>query len=209
MPHLAALACLLTFLILCARGWWRFAPAFMCFAWCNCLQRCMALADAPHDLAWRQWVWAPAEIPLLLSAVAATAEILFWRTRYMRERLFWRVACITAPLLIVGAAWHIEPGSLYGWVVRAREFVWGGIFLACWILVFPGRFATCEPSALRLHSYIFTALAFAHAVIAPISRHGVALAIPQAAYQAILVLCCARWALFCVTRRPEAVAAAA
>ena len=208
MSHLAAIACLLTLLILGARGWWPQAPCFMAFLWLNCLQRGISLIDAPHarnDLWWN-YVWTPAEVALTFAAVASAVEILILRTRYLDEveRFSWRMCCLLVPIGIVGCAWKVAARSVYAWVLYAREYVWCGIFICCWLLIcFLWKRPVREPQGLKQHSYIFTLLAASHASIAPLNRLGYGYIIPQAVYQSVLIICCARWIIFAVLHRPH------
>lgn len=192
-----------TTIILQARGWWRSAPAFMVFMAVSTVQGAISIVGRPHTMEWWRYSWAPIEALLMVAAVAACIEVLVWRTRFMdqAERFSWRFCVMMVSIGIVGFNWDVQAKSAYGWIVYSREYIWVGLAVMMGMsLVIFARKPVLEPNGLRAHAYILGALVFIHAVVAPLARLGYDTHAARSIYQAITILCCVAWIMFCSPR---------
>lgn len=175
----------------------------MVFMAVSTVQGAISIVGRPHTMEWWRYSWAPIEALLMVAAVAACIEVLVWRTRFMdqAERFSWRFCVMMVSIGIVGFNWDVQAKSAYGWIVYSREYIWVGLAVMMGMsLVIFARKPVLEPNGLRAHAYILGALVFIHAVVAPLARLGYDTHAARSIYQAITILCCVAWIMFCSPR---------
>lgn len=194
------LAQISTLIALGRRSWWLHARCFMIFLGINCVQSISGMIGRPHTLEWWHLIWTPVEFVLVIAAIASTFEIIALRTELLdpSERFSWRFGTPTACTAIVGFFWHVRAATWYGWLVYAREYIWIWILLVCGMTaIFFYHKPVPEFRGLRTHFFTFSALMASHALIAPLNRLGYGRNIPQYIFEAITIICCTSWIMFC------------
>lgn len=172
-------------------GWHRICPNLSAWMLASCLQAILTtIGGASPSAAWTLHIWLPAECLVLLAAVASLIEAM-------------PLARGSSVLMGCAVAWPLALALMprcdnwYSGFLQFREWVWLSIALSLYIGLAslfrrPVRLA---PAQYRAWS-IWAIVALATTSIGPlVAATGLQWLSTRSVYRAIMILCCARWAM--------------